>query len=311
MFDLSKTPKKQKEDFAYADFIELHCLAHPDKVATPTDIAGIINESRDINDDADLTNNQDVIENNDNLERVISEKFSHFDSRLCLFGELYPFIYSDNELKLKDNLTIKHKIYIYLLLCSNLRNINNLSFRQTLASTFESFSAHSIENLFKDNAEVHVFGAQNQALGRTASQRMQWLATTLNTTVVADEHEFTGNIAGEKGLDIVAWFNFVDNKTNRPIFLIQCYCGKDDISKKCYQVAPSRWEKIIKFSNTICPVLCIPQVYRRENGDFFSEIEIGNTLIIDRLRLIQYASSLDVVISNQEVMEALQELGIL
>ena len=51
MIDITSQPKRIKDSFLWADYMELVCLASDDKCVTPTDIVDKILETRDLEED--------------------------------------------------------------------------------------------------------------------------------------------------------------------------------------------------------------------------------------------------------------------
>ncbi len=302
--NLDKLPKKALEHWLWGDYIELHCLCNPDRLITNSDLYGIIRQNLDNNVDSDELSNDEPEVFNDSLMSKINERFDYLSNRSLFFLEKYPFdIKSIGETKI---LSLKNESalsvfypYIFMLLSSGLKYHESDVFH-TITNLFEVVSVNVLKKLLKENAEVLLFSRQNPKLPTKAWDKIQWLAKRLEMTVLADEQEFNRNIAGEGGLDAVAWYKMGDNLPNRPLFFIQCACSSNDWPKKILDSSYGRWNKILSFSNPPINLMFIPYSYRNMESAWVKHYELGDAILFDRKRILEYFT--DVEILTKEII---------
>ena len=133
-----ETPNVQKYiEHVYADFVELNALFLKEEV-TVADISDKLQDIKDSNIlevDAldDVENKLEEIasleaEKNDIIEERFYSIFNVCRERESLYSsDEYPFIIKKNQIKLKEHLSSKHKLYILLLLCSNLNCFKDIA----------------------------------------------------------------------------------------------------------------------------------------------------------------------------------------
>ena len=288
MFILEKLPNRKKDIFAWADYLEFRCVTEPDKQITVADVSDSVEEAGDFSVDVDIhSHSQYVAERNDILEAHITEYMEFLESRKSLFKDAYPFDLSSNKIELKKDLNPEQIGYLILLFSSCLRNIES-NHREVLTTSFEYITQTYFRALLSSQGEAHVISSKNNEIGATAIDRIKWVAKKLGSSIICDEDEFLGNVAGEKGLDVVAWLDLGDELNNRPIFLIQATCGDSvTFELKAAQVSFGKWRKIIEFDAHPVSVLSIPHSYRKQSNVFGSNIVYGDAVLIDRSRILQ------------------------
>jgi len=268
----------------YADYVEVVSLFSNQNYISTADILdrfrdeGIITKKKEDAEQADA---------NDKNEQWINEIFKVLNEREYLFVADYPFeILGNNKIKLKANLTDKHKLYIFLLLSSSL-NIFNL-FEPELTKEFELVCSHSLAAFLPPHATVKSFG-KNSVYTGTASQKINKLALDLKVTV---DDDFLAKISAkgnqERGLDIIGWISFEDNVANHFSVLCQCACGKEWYKKL---IETRRYEKYYKFhcNNPIHAMFIPYSLINFQNSDFYQADEIAvDTLLFERKRILNY-----------------------
>lgn len=155
--------------------------------------------------------------------------FSIIEEREIVYGENYPFIYDREKIKIKPNLNDNHKLYLYLLISSNLNNFSSLS--DILTSEFETISKNAMQG-YLPNFIVEEFGKNSEYSGNTET-KIKALSTKLRIAFNQVELDnISKNASQEKGLDVIAWAPFEDGLASMIIILAQCACGKDWVKKK-------------------------------------------------------------------------------
>jgi hypothetical protein len=119
----------------------------------------------------------------------------------------------------------KQKIYIFLLLASNLNLFQD--FQTDLTTEFELLSQKALENYLPNYAEVKSFG-KNSVFTGLACDKVRQLATYMNITT---NEEYLKSVSSkgtqDLGLDIVAWLPLEDKIGNYISVFAQCACGKE------------------------------------------------------------------------------------
>lgn len=223
----------------------------------------------------------------DEDESLLIEIFLLLQERSLLYGWKYPFDF-DNEntlLKIKNNLSDQHKLYIYLLISSKLNIFK--TFKTELTTEFEFICKDVLEKYLPNDAIIKNFG-RNSAYVGNAKSKIKLLANDLNLTV--DEYELnqvSDRNTQERGLDIVGWIPFNDKCMNLLVFLAQCACGKDFESK---QHDTRRFENYINFYKTEpIHIMFIPYslINVREKKFYHSDLIENDYLIFERKRIVE------------------------
>lgn len=269
----------------YADYIELIALFSNKSFVTASDVLDRLKDEGKLR----KTNNQDIItvsEENDNNEAWINLIFKVIEERSNLFGSDYPFDYLNNRLIFTETLTIKHEIYIFLLISSNLQQFNKV--KSSLTTDFEVISYFALKNYLPLQAVVKQFGKRSDYIGN-AKEKIRDLAKDLKVEV--REHEIE-NISDrnnqERGLDVIGWIPFGDRCPNIITVLAQCACGKDWISK---HHDTKRYTHYLKFYR-LKPFHAIFIPYAligKDGGSKFyrsDDVEDG-TLVFERKRILE------------------------
>ena len=204
----------------YADFIELLVLFSGSDGVSYGDIQDRFFGELDENSTS---------EKNDKNESFIDSIYKIIDERMILYKDTYPFDKKDEVILLKKQLSIKQKIYLFLLLSSSLDIFK--SFNAELTTDFETL-CYKVMQLYLPNAVVKAFGKNSEYTG-SAKVKIKKLAEDLGVSLDDYDFEQIGDRnSQERGLDIVGWLPFDDNCSNMIIFLGQCACGKQYESKQ-------------------------------------------------------------------------------
>ncbi len=297
---LDNTPDKQLE-YYWADYIELLCLANPDKMISKADfIRRIQRHTNDFSgpmDDPSIE--QELYEDKqgkiDASESGLDDKwtirtndyFKFLSSRQKMFGNFYPFELSANKkiLTTKDSFSDQQKLYLFLLFSSNLKYFDR-SQRQTLTGSFEKLCVAATKSFFY-GWNIHSFGVGAEMDSKykgTLWEKINSLSQDLCGKLICDEKDFPPQNSGDGGIDIVGWKNFEDFQDGFPIIFGQCACTKTwDI--KQHSSNQERWGERIKTKAPPINLIYAPICFRKANGDWYRSDEIRKSILVDRLRL--------------------------
>lgn len=236
------------------------------------------------------------IPNVDDSERAIeSEKrqsfgfkvFNILEERANIYENDYPFIFQNRLIRIKDkkDLTSKNKIYLILLLSSNLDIFGK--FNSWLTSDFEIVSSYVLRDYLPEFAIVKTLGNNSDYSGYSID-KIRNLADDMQLDI--DEKSLlhiNPKATKEKGLDLIGWIPSNDKAGNIFTLLCQCACGKDWFKK---QNETKRYLKYIKFSClTPTSVMFIPYALVSNNiSSFYQYDEISEQLIFERKRIIHF-----------------------
>lgn len=275
--NISKPDYTKSELNYYADFVELTALFSNQDGITLGDIQDRFYGEKDY-DNAGLRDEDEIFLQN--IFQIISE-------RVLLYGNDYPFSYSESQiLTLRTDLTINNKLYISLLISSKL-NIFNV-FSTDLTTDFEAISYSVLKQFLPTNSIVKEFGKNTDYKG-TAIEKIKQLADDLDLTV--DDYELSQveeRNNQERGLDIIGWLPFNDKCGNKIILLCQCACGKQYESK---QHDTRRFENYLNFYKTNPQhTMFIPYslINVRAKKFYHSDYIENDYLIFERKRILEY-----------------------
>lgn len=322
---LSEVPKYRKYmHFHWADYIELLCLANISGEISVADLEDRLFERKDLAENTMYSEsligyNRSInskAEVDDAFNTNINAWFDILESRSVMYGEAYPFVASNRELKKKKGkVTLRQKTYIYLLLCSNLF-LQHKQISEMLTSSFEILSFKVIKNILPKDAEVHIFGTSSQnkkgryGAGMTLWEKLNLLANDLHLHLHPDmaEEQYPSNNRGDDGLDIVGWINTGDLISSRVVFLGQCACSSNEWKKKQSEASFSAWENKILFVNRPTSIILIPFCFRRTDGTWFKQADIHKTALIDRSRILYYLRNDSSFISKIDALNLVDEV---
>lgn len=292
----------------YADYVEVVSLFSNNNFVSKSDILdrledeGLLKiEKRDIEFNSDMfqdtqsgiltRDNQgeyeyiEQAEENDKNQILVDNIFREIISRTYLYGSDYPYNVISNDIILKNNeqLSDRNKIYLFLLLSSNL-NLFKI-FESELTSEFETVSYEALKNFMPSHAEVKSMGQNTGYVGNTI-EKIKQLAQELSIDI--DEHsicQISSRANKDKGLDLIAWIKFNDSVPNLLTVLGQCACGKEWYKKLA---ETRRYKNYYKFyRNKPIHAMFIPySQINYQDSSFYQSDEITETLLFDRKRII-------------------------
>src|SRR5207237_1120074 len=133
------------DEHLWADYIELLCLFDVDGVFSKEHLADRVQERKDLggeiedleaeieeayveseedgDEDGELPDEIPSAELDDKWESLTTDWFEHLKYRSAIFGEFYPFVLTGEGavLERRPEITERHKLYVFLLVLSNLK----------------------------------------------------------------------------------------------------------------------------------------------------------------------------------------------
>ena len=278
---LSEKYPKDSKIYLYADYFELVSLFNKDTIIS-------VSEMLDRLKDEGILKQEKIIENqaetNDNNEVFVREIFNLLAQRHISFGNDYPFVCVDESLCLLNNLNDKQKIYIFLLLASNLNLFGD--FQSDLTNEFELLSQEALKNYLPDYAIIKNFSKNTEFSGYICDKIKQ-LAKIMNLHT-NEKYLKTISAKGSQdlGLDIVGWLPFDDNIGNYISVFGQCACGKE-WNKKLNETR--RYNNFLNsYLSEITHSLFIPySLINYNDSSFYEHHEFGESvLLFERKRIL-------------------------
>ena len=267
--------------YLYADYIELVALFYNE---APVSVGEITSRFRDEGIFSQRKSDENQAKENDKNETFVRNIFSVLDERKSLFSNSYPFEYEKEKLSLKATLTDKNKLYLFLLLASNLSTFK--IFQSNLTSEFETVSYQALKKYLPQTAITKSFGADSEFKGYF-NQKIRQLAESMNVEL---DHRFLETFSQKNtqdgGLDIVSWLPFEDQVSNFISVFAQCACGKD-WNKKLNETR--KFNRVLKvYLNKINHSIFIPYALINYNkSEFYEHQEFGeDTLVFERKRIL-------------------------
>ncbi len=283
-FNLKFSEKKPFDTkvYLYADYFELMALFNNRNIITKGEVLDRLKDEGII---IQVKNQEEQAEINDKNEAFIREVFLLVSQRSISFSDDYPFEYKNETLTLKTDLSLKNKLYIHLLLSSNLYLFPK-RFGSFLTSEFELLSEEALRNYLPDFAIVKSFGENSEFRGYT-KDKIKQLATLMS---LESEDLFLDTIVekGTKdlGLDIVGWLPFDDSVGNFLSIFVQCACGKN-WNKKLSET--KRYNRLLKpYLSDFKHSLFIPySLINYNNLTFYEHHEFGEPILLfERKRIL-------------------------
>ena len=276
------TPNKRH---LFADYFELSCLFSNDELSQTDFLSKYEKENIDlviIENDYDEIGSlkADADEKNELWANAI---YSICEERKSQLGDNYPFELFNKSIDLKKSLCDENKIYLFLLLSSNLNYFKE--FESILTSDFEEVSFQSLRGFLPKSAIVKQLGKNSDLSGTTAKKKILELADLMN--IRFNQKEIEDNVRGnqERGLDIVGWIPYNDKIPNFVSILGQCACGKEWYKK---QGETRRYENAYYnfYRNKPIHAMFIPYALIRDSSSFYQSDEV-DCLLFERLRILE------------------------
>lgn len=274
------SPKKSKKILhLQCDFIEYLALISSRPVEID-DIESFFYGPQE--DTEEESGDEHEAERDEEDETHIVNLFQVLRYRQLLFGDGYPFDIDEDTISLSSTLSNKKKLYIILLMCSNLNILG--TFQHHLTKEFEKITDYALQNIFPDT-QVKKMGEYSDYAGNNTINKIRLLADDLNLQVDEDALlDIEDQNSKEEGLDLIVWNKFGDNKANTLILLVQCACGKGILPKTA---EPERYLDFIHFK-FITPIttLAIPYSLFTSDNRLEERKNIRKSLLYERSRLI-------------------------
>lgn len=163
------------------------------------------------------------------------------------------------------------------------KTINNWDYN-TQGNIFELLTLESLKRQFTNWRVKHTGWSSTQT--KKIHEIVKQIADCLGETVADDIDQWIDSTDKDKGLDLLLYHPFPDNRTGFPVYLFQCASGKNWHDKI---ITPSInfWRQLIKF--VIPPQRAFAIPYALSNDIFRKRCAEIEGLFLDRYRLLAAA----------------------
>ena len=280
MLENLESPPGGSDAFLWCDFAELRALIHPDRCFSRGDLISLENRSRSLGTgfDAELRW-RDII----NFAGI----------RKLEFKADYPFTISEDKdtLILENNATAAHRLYIGLLISASMRHLANTR-KGEVTRAFEQTCFAVFSSLMPTGSEVRATwaggGAEAPYKGHLYEKLIQ-IAADIRCKANINPSDFKPNNSGDGGIDLIAWHGMTDEREGIPISFAQCGCSREDWKFKHMEASWSMHRRKLPVMHPWANYYFLPLDLRGFDGDWARKSEIGQVIIVDRLRIMRFS----------------------
>lgn len=274
-------PPSKPDAFFWTDFAEINAVCHEDQCFSRGDLKGIANRGKDRGASFDP-------------EVRWKEIVAFLENRVVCFGDSYPFYVSEDQdtIFLNSEKTPARSCYLDLLFASGMRHMKKDEVSK-VGRFFEEFCYHAFSELMPKGVEIRATwagGGKEAVYQGTLHDKMKALAKDIRCTANFEEKDFKERDRGDGGIDLIAWHPMYDNREGLPIAFAQCGCSKDNWTFKQLEASPSKHYRNLPVMHRWSTYYFMPLDLRDSDGDWAYKSDIGEAIIVDRLRLLKIAT---------------------
>jgi len=232
-----------------------------------------------------------------NSEERWREIVNFAGNRQLEFKQFYPFNTSSDQDTINFDFdgSLPHIAYVGLLIASCMRNIAR-NRQAEIARAFEETSFEIFSSLMPVGSEVRATwanGGSAAVYNGTLFQKMQEIAKDLRCIANFKERDFKERDRGDGGIDLIAWHPMADDREGMPIAFAQCGCSRDDWRFKQLEASYAKHGWKLPVMHPWATYYFLPIDLRFPDGDWAYKDDIGQAIIVDRLRLLRVVEQND------------------
>jgi len=276
MFQSLDMPPDSVDGFLWADFAELRVMEHADQCFSRGELDGVAKRGKDRGKNFDPEERWRLIVN-------------FVGTRIKEFGEAYPFSISDDGdtiFLLETDRSPLKRLYLFLLVASCMRHMLN-EHKSKIASYFERTCFHVFSKLMPSGSEIRATWANGGHYRGTLFEKMKAIAADIRCTANFKEGDFKKSDTGDGGIDLIAWHPMSDSREGLPIAFAQCGCSRDDWRFKQLEASPFKHRRNLPAMHLWATYYFLPLDLRQIDGDWAYKSDIGEAIIVDRLRIVR------------------------
>jgi hypothetical protein len=227
----------------------------------------------------------DQISDQLDVSKQIEDCFDHLQYRAKAMENVYAFSIESDVISRStayDDQSDFHLVYRFILACSR------PDMAQRLGSTFSSLCKVALSRFLGARASVWNVDANSsdrQPMGTTTRAVAEYLAPFLGATPHPD---FVQQLAaqGDGGVDLIACVGFGDGAPGHLTIFGQCAASSRTEYWRDKLVQPERFARVYRWTSEPVLALFIPVVYRKNSGHWLNDLNVGRSLLFDRIRIL-------------------------
>jgi hypothetical protein len=182
----------------------------------------------------------------------------------------------------------------------------------TITRFFEEISLELFKILMPNGSEVRATwasGGQDAPYQGTLYEKMKSIAGDIRCTANFQARDFNEQDTGDGGIDIISWHPMADDRPSNPIAFAQCGCSKTDWTFKQLEASPAKHYSRFPVKHPWATYYFMPLDLRAADGGWAKDSDIGQAIIVDRLRLIRLIKQYDLLGQIPDLPQRVQVLS--
>lgn len=289
MLQSLEAPPSSADPLFWTDFVELRALIHPDRCYSRGDLLGLLKRNRDTSPARSAPGD----------EARWRDLINFAGARTQEFGLAYPFSVSDDcdTLAFSGAESVEQHAYLRLLMSSLMRHFPRTRTSE-IGRFFEEVSHAVFRRLMPEGTQVHptwASGGEEARYKGPIFEKMTMIAKDIRCSANFQERDFKPNDTGDGGIDIIAWHPMADDREGIPLAFAQCGCSKDDWKFKQLEASPAKHYRQLPAMHAWATYYFLPLDLRHADGDWAYKSDIGQAIIVDRLRLLRLSQQFNLL----------------
>lgn len=223
---------------------------------------------------AELISEFEALSGEEPEPRLIDDVWLEMQMRERLYGQTPPFTVFDREIECAIQWEEKPE-YLTCVLLDLVGNRENVNITGKL---FEMLSGAAIQNYLGGSFVIYGFPRGSNTLNDIAQRLSERLQSQL------PKHR------KDRGVDIIAWKSFDDNRSSQVVVLLQCASGRN-WRNKLREVNLDAWGQYIHWANRPVKGFAMPTILEKED---FHDVCVDAGLMLDRTRIYRYTSCIGI-----------------
>ncbi|CAG0983701.1 hypothetical protein MTYP_01902 [Methylophilaceae bacterium] len=236
---------------------------------------------------------QDVsdAEKNGRREQQLEDLLTHLDYRANALTDYYPFVLNGETLILREDITEKQRVYMFLVACSRLRSFAGVGIPQKWAKKFALLSKEALGGLLPEHANVRIFDANSEDrvnyYNTDLRIALKRLGRDLRVLGINEEECNKKGPSGDAGLDLVAIVDFDDGAATAYAVLAQCGAQETGWPKKTLEAHAMRFRNFFQMMIDYPGVMFTPVCFRVADGSWVDTQSANGIFLADRGRILK------------------------
>ncbi|WP_425317551.1 hypothetical protein [Pseudomonas nitroreducens] len=227
----------------------------------------------------------------DRIESQLEDTWTNLKYRESAFKDDYPFVIQGDEIRLKEQLTSRQRVYRLLTCCSRLRSFKkSKGAAQRWAKAFTNTCQVSMKGLVPAHASVRVFDANSDDrqsyYGTDLRNALKILGKDLGVLSINESECNSASASGDGGLDLVSVATESDGATTSFALLGQCGAQETNWPSKTFEAHAFAMRNFYQIQFDYPTIMFTPVCYRNADGAWVSNKPSNGVYLADRLRIL-------------------------